>query len=100
MVLTYLDPTDSPGKSSDASDIVDVVFADVVVDERVVWRSVFDSEDPLLAGTMTMTWQLTDSGSGTEVDVLAEDVPPGISPEAHEAGIGSSLANLAEYLVG
>jgi hypothetical protein len=30
MVLTYLDPADSPGKTSDATDVVDVRFVDLV----------------------------------------------------------------------
>jgi uncharacterized protein YndB with AHSA1/START domain len=31
MVLTHLDPTDTPGKSSEATDVVDVAFADLDV---------------------------------------------------------------------
>lgn len=55
MILTYLDATDSPGKTSAATDVVDVGFADLVPSERVVQRAVFESDDPLFAGTMTMT---------------------------------------------
>lgn len=98
MVLTYLDPGDSPGKSSAATDVVDVGFADLVPVERVVQQAVFEADDPSYAGTMTMTWQLTAIGDGTEVTVTATDVPPGIDQADHEAGIASSLANLASYL--
>lgn len=35
---------------------------------------------------------------GTEVFVKADDVPQGISASDHEAGIASSLANLAAYV--
>ncbi len=45
-----------------------------------------------------MTWQLTPTSGGTEVTVTATDVPPGISQADHEAGIASSLANLASYV--
>src|SRR5690349_20057542 len=87
MVLTYLDPTDSPGKTSDATDVVDVGFVELVPAERMVQQAVFEADDPSFAGTMTMTWQLTAVGEGTEVTVTATDVPPGIDQAAHEAGI-------------
>ncbi|MFJ1864902.1 SRPBCC family protein [Streptomyces sp. NPDC088097] len=100
MVLTYLDPTGAPGKTSGATDVVEVAFADLVPPERVVQRAVFEADDPSCAGTMTMTWDLTAAGDGTEVTVTATDVPPGIDRTAHEAGIASSLAHLASYVEG
>lgn len=98
MVLTYLDPTHSPGKSSDATDVVDVRFTDLTPPERVAQQAVFESDDPAYAGTMTMTWHLAASGDGTEVTVTATDVPVGIDRADHEAGIASSLAHLASYV--
>ncbi|MFE3200187.1 SRPBCC family protein [Embleya sp. NPDC059237] len=100
MVLTYLDATDGPGKTSDATDVVDVAFADLVPSERVVQRAVFEADDPAYAGTMTMTWHLAAAGAGTEVTVTATDVPAGIDQAVHEAGIASSLANLAAHVEG
>lgn len=99
MVLVHLDP-DSHGKTSDATDVIDVEFADLVPPERVVQRAVFEADDPSYAGTMTMTWHLGAAGDGTEVTVTATDVPPGIDQAVHEAGIASSLANLASYVEG
>jgi Activator of Hsp90 ATPase homolog 1-like protein len=58
----------------------------------------FVSGDPAYAGTMTMTWEVTAAGAGTRVDIVAEDVPDGISAEDHAAGLASSLRNLATYL--
>ncbi|MEV7369170.1 SRPBCC family protein [Streptomyces sp. NPDC091299] len=98
MVLTYLDPAESPGKTSDATDVVDVEFAQLVPPTRLVQRAVFEADDPSYAGTMTMTWHLAPVGDGTEVTVTATDVPPGIDQAVHEAGIASSLANLASYI--
>ncbi|QFR02155.1 SRPBCC family protein [Streptomyces phaeolivaceus] len=98
MVLTYLDPTDSPGKTSGATDVVDIGFGALEPSERVVQRAVFASDDPAYAGVMTMTWQLAAKGDGTEVTVTATDVPAGIDRADHEAGIASSLANLAAYV--
>lgn len=97
MELTYLESADDPGKTSASSDVTEVEFAVLEPDARVVWRIDFASDDPFFAGTMTMTWTLNEVEGGTEVSVFAEDVPPGISASDHEAGIASSLANLAAY---
>jgi uncharacterized protein YndB with AHSA1/START domain len=64
---------------------------------RCIVQSVeFESEDPAFSGEMTMTWLLEPAGSGTKVTVVAEHVPRGISKSDHEAGIKSSLENLAK----
>ena len=52
---------------------------DLVPGERVVQAVDFESDDPSMAGTMTMTWRATAAGGGTRVDIVAEDVPDGIS---------------------
>ncbi|MEO8898161.1 MAG: SRPBCC family protein [Candidatus Dormibacter sp.] len=98
MVLTYPDPTASRGKSTADSDVVEARFVDIVPGVRVVYAVEFVSEDPALAGTMTMTWEVTAVDGGTRVDITAEGVPDVISPEDHAAGLTSSLANLADYL--
>src|SRR5690606_11766624 len=98
MTLGYDDARGAPGKSTDSSDVIDAHFADLVPDERVVWSVRFDSGDPAFAGVMRMTWLLDTVAGGTQVTVLAEDVPSGIGAEAHAAGLRSSLADLAAYL--
>jgi hypothetical protein len=47
---------------------------------------------------MTMTWEVTAVDAGTRVDIVAEDVPDGISTEDHAAGLAASLTNLAVYV--
>ena len=86
MVLTYSDASSAPGKATVDSDIVEARFVDIVPGERVVQAVDFVSDDPAYAGTMIMTWEVT------------EDVPDGISAEDHAAGLASSLTNLAAYL--
>ena len=98
MVLTYPDASGAPGKASADSDIVEARFTDIVPGERIVQAVEFVSEDPANAGTMTMTWQITAARAGTRVDIIAEDVPDGISADDHAAGLASSLMNLAAYL--
>ena len=98
MVLTYLDASSAPGKATAGSDVVEARFIDVVTGVRVVQEVDFVSDDTAYAGTMTMTWQVTAVESGTRVDIVAEDVPDGISADDHAAGLASSLANLAVHL--
>ena len=88
----------APGKSTADADVVEGRFVDVEPAVRVVQAADFESDDPALAGTMTMTWSISDVEGGTLVDVRADDVPAGISAEDHAAGLASSLANLAAYL--
>src|SRR5512133_1478055 len=98
MVLTYPDASGAPGKATTDSDIVEARFVDIVPRERVVQAVDFVSDDPAYAGTMTMTWKVTAVDAGTRVDIVAEDVPDGISAEDHAAGLASSLTKLATYL--
>jgi uncharacterized protein YndB with AHSA1/START domain len=98
MVLTYADATTSPGKTTTDSDIVEARFIDIVPGARVVQAVSFIADDPDLAGTMTMTWEVTATSDGTRVDIRADQVPDGISAEDHAAGLASSLTNLAAYV--
>ena len=98
MVLTYSDASSAPGKATVDSDIVEARFVDIVPGERVVQAVDFVSDDPAYAGTMTMTWEVTAVDAGTRVNIVAEDVPDGISAEDHAAGLASSLTNLAAYV--
>ncbi len=98
MVLTYVDHASALGKSTADSDVVEVRVVDITSGVRVVQAVDFVSDDPMYAGTMTMTWRLTPVEEGTRVDILADNVPDGITSEDHAAGLASSLANLAGYL--
>ena len=98
LVLTYADPTDARGKSSADADIVEARYVDIVPNDCVVQAVDFVSDDPAFAGTMTMTWAVRAVDGGTRVEIVAEDVPDGISADDHAAGLSSSLDNLATYL--
>src|SRR5512142_2494501 len=98
MVLTYSDASGAPGKATADSDVVEARFVDIVPGERVVQAVDFVSDDPAYAGTMTMTWEIAAVEAGTRVDIVAADVPDGISAADHAAGLSSSLANLAGYV--
>lgn len=98
MVLTYSDASGAPGKATADSDVVEARFVDIVPGERVVQAVDFVSDDPAYAGTMTMTWEVTAVEAGTRVDIVAEDVPDGVSAEDHATGLASSLTKLAAYV--
>ena len=98
LVLTYADAADAPGKSTADSDVVEARFIDIVPDDRVVQAVEFVSDDPAFAGTMTMTWQLTEADGRTRVDIIAEGVPDGISEGDHATGLASSLTNLSKFV--
>jgi uncharacterized protein YndB with AHSA1/START domain len=98
LVLTYEEGLRGSGKTTSDSDVVEARFVEIAANERVVQEVDFVSDEPAFAGTMTMTWELSTEDSGTRVDVRADDVPPGISPEDHAAGLESSLANLAVFV--
>ncbi|HZJ08268.1 MAG TPA: SRPBCC family protein [Trueperaceae bacterium] len=99
MTLTYdLPSRTAVGKSSEHSDEIEAEFAELVPGERLVWLVTFAAQDPAFAGVMRMSWLLEPVADGTLVTIRAEDVPPGISKADHDAGLRSSLANLARYV--
>lgn len=98
MTLTYIGSDHPTGKSSENADVAQGEFLELVPDKRIVQRIVFDSEDPAFAGAMIMTWHLDEVPGGTEVTIVCENVPEGIRQEDHEAGMSSTLANLAAFL--
>ena len=97
MALEYQGADHPPGKSSPEADIVRGRYGRLVPGRQVVELVEFDSDDPAFAGTMVVTTHLEPVEGGTEVTIRCEDVPEGISEADHQAGIASSLANLARY---
>ncbi len=99
MSLTYTDGG-GHGKTAEQIDIIGGRFVELVPDDRVVEAIEFESDDPAFAGIMRITTLLVPSEGGTEVTIRCEDVPSGISAEDHQAGLASTLANLAAYTEG
>lgn len=98
LVLIYSEQPTNGGKTSADSDVVEARFIEVIPNERIVQAIDFVSDDPEMAGTMTMTWTSAALGETTRVDVVAANVPTGISPDDHAEGLRSSLSNLARHL--
>jgi len=98
LVLTLQDTAPGTGKATGDSDIVEARYVELVPAVRLVQAVDFVSDDAAFTGTMMMTWALLEENGGTRVVVTAENVPVGISPEDHAAGLQSSLANLAAFV--
>lgn len=97
MVLTYEQENHPPGKTSTDSDEVEVRFLKLVENRCIEQAVTFRAADVAYQGTMKMIWTFEQAEKGTNVTVRCENVPPGIKPEDHDAGLQASLANLAAY---
>jgi uncharacterized protein YndB with AHSA1/START domain len=98
LVLTYDDASHAPGKATERTDVVEARFVELTPGVRVVQAVDFESDDPAFAGTMAMTWEVAAVDGGSRVDIIARNVPDGISAEDHAEGLASSLSNLAAYV--
>jgi uncharacterized protein YndB with AHSA1/START domain len=97
--LTY----DSPGhagKSAPHTDTYHGRFLRLVPDEQVIEEFEFETDDPDLRRTMTMTTTLTDASDGTDVLIRHEGVPDSVPAADNETGTRMALANLARLVEG
>lgn len=98
MSLTYASP-DAAGKTDAHTDTYHGHFARLVPDEQVVEVLAFETDDPALGGTMTMTTTLTDGADGgTDVTIEHAGVPDAVVAEDNETGTRMALANLARLV--
>ena len=97
MRLTYDEPQHTPGKTSEDADEVEVRFIKLVPHERIEQAVTFESDDAAFSGEMRIAWILEPAQDGTLVTVHCEDVPVGIGAEDHQAGLKSTLSNLAAF---
>lgn len=98
MRLTYTELPQQQAKTSEDSDEVEVHLTKLEDGQRIEQEVIFNSEEPAFSGIMRMIWTFQPEGNKTLVTVRAENVPEGIRPEDHKAGLNSSLANLAAFV--
>lgn len=97
MAFVYDDPTIA-GKSGGNADVFEATYAELVPNQRIVERVTFESDDPAFAEPMTVTTAFKPEGEATRVTSICENVSPAISEADHQAGIASSLENLARFV--
>jgi uncharacterized protein YndB with AHSA1/START domain len=96
--LTYDLPTGT-GKSDERTDTYHGRFVRLVPDAEVVEEVEFETDDPALRGTMTMTTTLTDApGGGTDILVVHEGLPDAVPAADNETGTRMALDNLARLV--
>jgi uncharacterized protein YndB with AHSA1/START domain len=92
--LTYESPQ-RHGKTAAATDTYHGRFVELVPNERVVEEVEFETSDPALAGLMQMATTLADADGGTDVVVLHQSLPSGISLVDNAIGATMALDKLA-----
>jgi len=100
MRLTYAEPQQGGGKTSEDSDEVEARLTKLEYGRRIEQEVSFESEDPSFAGVMHMVWTFQPQDERTLVTIQAMNVPEGIPPEDHDAGLNSSLEKLAGFVEG
>jgi hypothetical protein len=65
------------------------------MNKQVVEVVEFETTDPALRGEMTITTTLVDADGGTDVLVVYEGLPRGVSTADNETGTRMALAKLA-----
>jgi uncharacterized protein YndB with AHSA1/START domain len=99
MALTHREPQPlTRGKTSEDTDAFEGCFLELIPNARVVQAIKFESDDPAFSGELRMTWSFTPVAGGTEVAIVCQNVPAEIRKEDHDAGMRSTLANLARLL--
>jgi uncharacterized protein YndB with AHSA1/START domain len=92
--LTY-DSADATGKTSAHTDTYHGYFVSLVPNSRVIERMEFETDNPAMAGEMTITYTLSPSGTGTDLVAVHEGLPAGVSPADNELGWRMALDKLA-----
>lgn len=85
------------GKTAEHTDVSSGRFVALDPGRRIVQSVEFESADTAFAGEMMMTWTFAPTATGTHVTITAQNVPAGISQADHDAGLRSSLENLARF---
>lgn len=98
MSLFYPETEEARGKTAAREDRVHVRFLALEPARRIVEAVTFETEAENLQGEMTLTVTFAPATGGTEVELLFENLPPGLRPEDNEEGGRLSLEQLARWL--
>lgn len=99
IALTYDEAAPAgAGKTEGRTDVSNGRFLAIEPGRRIVQSVEFESTDAAFAGEMLLSWLFEPTAAGTKVTIKAENVPAGISQTDHDAGLRSSLENLAKFV--
>ena len=73
-------------------------YRELVPGELIVHTDEFETDDPNMAGEMTVTITFEAVSGGTEVTVRQEEIPEAIPPSDANEGWNESLSNLASVV--
>ncbi|MDQ3610489.1 MAG: SRPBCC family protein [Actinomycetota bacterium] len=95
--LAYDIPT-TAGKTTAQTDVFHGRFVKLVPDTEVVQVVEFETDDPTMQGSMTITYLLAAAGDGTLLTGVHENLPPEVSPADNELGWSMSMDKLARLV--
>jgi uncharacterized protein YndB with AHSA1/START domain len=95
--LSYEAP-DAVGKSIANTDTYHGRFLTLLQDEQVVEEFEFETDNPEMHGTITMTTLLTDADGGTDVVIVHDGMPDAVSAADNELGTRMALEKLAKLV--
>ena len=98
MSLYYQAEEKATGKTADYEDRFKAKFTEIIPNEKITQRIVFDSEDDGFKGEMTLEILLEPKDGGTVVTFVFDNIPSGIKPEDNEEGTRQSLEKLAQFV--
>ena len=73
-------------------------FVRLVPNERVMEVMEFETANETMRGERRVTFRLTDTGAGTDVLAVHDNLPPGVTPTDSEAGWREALDKLAGFV--
>jgi len=89
---------DAPGQGGPRTESYHGLFVELRPNEKVVELTELETADASLQGKMLLTIALKDEGEGTRLDLLHQDLPPGLKPEDNALGWTGALDRLAALL--
>jgi uncharacterized protein YndB with AHSA1/START domain len=92
--LTYESP-DQQGKTDGATDTYHGRFVELTPNQRVVEELEFETSDSAFDGVMRVITTLAEAAGGTDVVMLHQGIPAGVSPQDNELGTRMALDKLA-----
>lgn len=99
MSFEYLDTSCvDVDKTASYADIFHGRFLKLIPYERIVELIEFELDDPAFSGTMILTTMLVPISNGTQVTIVAENIPYGIKADDHKERIKSTLQHLATFI--